>query len=556
MAIEMTPTQIQKADFPASRKGYDQDAVRAHLRDAAAALESALRRAKVAEDQVRRLEEGGGQPQESAPAVSQDQQVADETARVLMAAREAAASVEEQGRESADQIVVQAQQQAAQLSADAEARARQIIEEAEAKAAQIVGNAEQAQAAQAAQAGVLADANAQAEAIISEANANAVRILDDAKAKADTLLAQAELEVESKKTQLEEKRQSAIQELEVKRQKALEEIEQRKAELIEIRGESPGKKPLAKKARPSGPVKTSGPVRTGSGKVAAEDVPEGAPARRPKAKPAAAKARRDSGEVPAPPKAGRDSGEVPAGEDGKDFEQLFGRFQEGQESEVEETVEAAPMAQAAPVQTAAPAPAMAETVEMRSPVSASPDITLDEAPSGLSMELPATDAAALDLPDEANSKVLDVLKKQLLRKLKRGLQDEQNQVLEALRQSGGGPAAAQSVPQAADSLRRVRKTIDPVLQEISKLGWSTAGGTGPAPAVHAVDETINGYLVSPLSGQLGQAISEGQQAGEDVAVLADRIGNVYRTWKGPELAELAARLANEAFMSGRGAVAS
>ena len=175
-----------------------------------------------------------------------------------------------------------------------------------------------------------------------------------------------------------------------------------------------------------------------------------------------------------------------------------------------------------------------------------------EAMLATSVEIPVPQGAEIEVP-EAQAKIVAVLRKQLVRKLKRALQDEQNVVVETIQKSGGSGDPDKLIPSAAEMTKRVRTQCDAVLFELAKLGWSAAGGSGAQPTDARSEAIVTVRLVDPLRAQLVAVVAEGQSAGEPVAGLCERVHNVFRIWKGPELADLAAFLAHEVFSAGQSA---
>jgi DivIVA domain-containing protein len=104
--------EIVRGDFPASRKGYDREAVDAHLRRLA--------------DEVERLERRSG------GAGSLAGTAGEKVASVIRAAEETAAELEREARERADEIV-----------ANARSEAREQVERAQAAVAGLVSQADE-----------------------------------------------------------------------------------------------------------------------------------------------------------------------------------------------------------------------------------------------------------------------------------------------------------------------------------------------------------------------------------------------------------------------------
>lgn len=560
MAIELTPTQIQRTDFPIAKKGYDVDAVRAHLRDAAAALENALRRAKLAEDRARRAEEALMQAQQQMQAAAvPEKQLAEETERVLRTARESAAAIEEEARRKAEQMIAEAQNNAAALVAQAEARAR----EAEENARRMVAEAQQAAAASVA-GQVEEEARAKAAEIVREAELKAQSILQQIEAEREAKLK----ELEAKAREIEAKRKQALEEVQARWEAALADVEAKKA-AIRAELEAAGLKGALKKKK----LKTkSGRIVSGAIEEAREVATEARAAEKVASgplKPAAASLR--SGPVPAGEResAGEGSEEVAeaiasvettlasvstaketveapaaAEEEGPGqpsdtkFDALFGRFK-SETPAVPRSPATAPAGGAGEgTRPSGPVPAGAESMEAGALGSIS------------SIEVPVPSEAEIDVP-EAQQKIVVVLRKQLVRKLKRALQEEQNIAVETIQKAGGRGEATALVPAQADMLKRIRSHTDAVLYELSRIGWGAAGGSdGEVPAIN-FEGIVGPKLVEPLRSQLLSAVSEGLGAGDDVSALCERIHNVFRVWKGPELADLAALLAHDAFVSGK-----
>ncbi|HET9075377.1 MAG TPA: DivIVA domain-containing protein [Acidimicrobiales bacterium] len=170
--------------------------------------------------------------------------------------------------------------------------------------------------------------------------------------------------------------------------------------------------------------------------------------------------------------------------------------------------------------------------------------------------------ARLSDADEAllqwrESAVVD-LEVTLTRRLKRALQDEQNDVLDRLRNLKGEPTVAALLPDGADQTARYRDAAQPLLQEAARAGAGFAAATldlgeAAAEAAGRVDiedlagETGSG-IVDPLRRRLEQAVE--RNADDDPAVLIESLGAAYREWKTQRIERLAGDMLSAAFSRG------
>ncbi|MDQ1439155.1 MAG: hypothetical protein QOK43_2784 [Acidimicrobiaceae bacterium] len=140
------------------------------------------------------------------------------------------------------------------------------------------------------------------------------------------------------------------------------------------------------------------------------------------------------------------------------------------------------------------------------------------------------DERALQERDEA---VADI-EARLARKLKRSLQDEQNDVLDRLR-SRRSRSTEGVLPALDEHLARHVAVALPFLEQ-----------AGPGVDVAAVAHELADAIVGPLRRQLEPALRGGSNEGDDgegddaeESDPADRIGAAYREWKGDRIERLA-----------------
>jgi hypothetical protein len=153
----------------------------------------------------------------------------------------------------------------------------------------------------------------------------------------------------------------------------------------------------------------------------------------------------------------------------------------------------------------------------------------------------------------------------LSRALKRALQDDQNELLNALRHASGAPELDVLLPEEAQSERYTRAAA-----EALGVGWllgrswlrpesESDGGLGDAEAGAEATETgkqLALELAREVSGLLRHRLAESLHAlGEVGEGAQDAVGAAYREWKGPRVEGIAGDFATRAFATGAVAAA-
>jgi hypothetical protein len=147
---------------------------------------------------------------------------------------------------------------------------------------------------------------------------------------------------------------------------------------------------------------------------------------------------------------------------------------------------------------------------------------------------------------ERRDEVAGHLESSLARKLKRALQDEQNSILDRLRNLKGSPTPANVLPNAEEQPDRFVEAGRPLLQEAARAGAQLAAAlygdeaSQPGLELGRVDdlaEELGRSIAEPLHQRLELAFSSSD---EDVAELAEVLGAAYREWKTQRI-EAAAR---------------
>ncbi len=125
------------------------------------------------------------------------------------------------------------------------------------------------------------------------------------------------------------------------------------------------------------------------------------------------------------------------------------------------------------------------------------------------------------------------------RKLKRVLADEQNEVLDRLRQRQAVVDLDGLVPAADEQGARYVDAIDAELIAAAEAGGAALGGpiaaSGPGGVLAEVRAELAEQLVAPLRTRLANAVAEGE--GDNDAVTK-RVRPIYREWKTQRIDEL------------------
>ncbi|MEO7557317.1 MAG: DivIVA domain-containing protein [Acidimicrobiales bacterium] len=208
----LTPERISRAQFATTFRGFDPDQVHAHLDAAAAAL-------RIAQEQelALRAQLSAVKAAPTVPALDEATLTAalgEETARVLTAAREAAAEMRAKGEESVARTLRAAQDDVARLRTEAEGLLAARTTEAEAAAASI---AEQATA----RAAVIV---AEATATATTTRTGAEQVLADGRAAAELTRVDATAAAEAEVARAREEGRSMVHEAQLVRERVLKDL--------------------------------------------------------------------------------------------------------------------------------------------------------------------------------------------------------------------------------------------------------------------------------------------------------------------------------------------
>ena len=151
-----------------------------------------------------------------------------------------------------------------------------------------------------------------------------------------------------------------------------------------------------------------------------------------------------------------------------------------------------------------------------------------------------------DLLDRRDAALHEV-ERQLARRLKRVLADEQNETLDLLRRTRGVPTAAEVLPLDVDHHERYRGAALEDLATAERVG---AGFFGEAPQRRAdvfdVAGDFAGEILRQIRGQLERAFADG---GDEYEV-GERIRACYREWKTQRIADSSRHFVMVAFARG------
>lgn len=184
------------------------------------------------------------------------------------------------------------------------------------------------------------------------------------------------------------------------------------------------------------------------------------------------------------------------------------------------------------------------------------DVTARPVPAGVQRSAgdeadgpaPVSDADESRL--QRRDEVLVPIETKLVRRLKRALQDEQNDLMDRLRQRGAKPDV---VLAGLDEHERYRRAGRDLLVDaaLAGLAYAQGYGSGPAGAEVPLDDLVESLATdvgTPLRRRLLKAVHE--SAGEEQAVLMDLVSAAYRETKGQRVERVAADHAVAAFSRG------
>ncbi len=592
----LSPDEIALKSFPAARRGVDGEAVRIFLGKVAAELRAALEREAILRERVAEAERRAEDPVLDEATLTRA--IGIETAKILWTAHDAAGNLVAKAEERAAELIEEAGQVLAEQVAASEAEALEIRAAAEQEAAEYTSRAQ-----------------AEADSMTDVAHADAVELFDATKEECRRMVAEARglrnrtladlvarrhalrVQLEELRTgkdsllsvvdavaasvdELRERLVSAEDEARVEAEQAGQRVAQElgHSDLVELEAELAAAGSAAGGNGFGGDEETSGGVvpgvereadgeaRTGAASAAergveAEQDQEGSSASRRSvdelfARIRASRAAEDAAVLAATGMPFAAEAEQ-AGEltevtsEEREEAGLTGQVSSGV-GEADQIVEAVADEVGETAETVAVV--VAVEVEISEPVR------------------PAPDADAITEPDVESlarrDHLLGSITAKLGRALKRALQDDQNDLLNALRQSSRKPVLDELSPPEVQRERFVTAASDQLAKAYEAgaaflvTGDAVAGPcvTAPAPSAAVALEAgalLAAELADDLSAMLRQRIEESlSELDGSLEGSSDAAGVAYREWKGTRVEGLAGDFTTRAFAVGELAVLS
>ncbi len=522
----LTPEEIANRGFASAFRGISEPEVRSFLRRVADEVAALAKRERELTAEVGELRE---RLRHRAPLSEQEllDALGEETARVLRSAQAAADDIRKRAEARAAELLRDAEQRARTTREEAEQQVRAILEEAETRArmleeqaraaadahrAEAEGEAEQRreQAAAAAQAEIEA-AREQGRAMVAEARAVRERVLADLGRRRSLL-------------------QLQVDELRAGRDRLLDAYRVVKRTLEEATGALAEVEARAAAERAAAASTGAAPVGPGARATTTEE-PDAA------ARPAGTPGRAG----PVPPATVAEAAPAPTAEGvvAPDVEALFARLRAA--SAEPEPGEEPPPGGATGAEVASPGsepPAAAEPPGGEAPVAAPERGGEADHDAGAGPGVEAGSGASPVAGDgevlARRSEVLGPLRRELERKAKRLLGDDQNEVLDRLRQRKRAAGIDELLPDAAVQRTKFVEVLGPPLVAAYRAGAAFVGGSPGVEVPGELAADLADRILEPLRHAVGEVLAESEADPEE---LRARIGARYREHKGRSLGD-------------------
>jgi len=513
------PDEVARHTFGTARRGFDPAEVRAFLEQIAHEMEAAAEREEEWRDAASEADRRAANPVLDEATLTAA--LGQETARVLRSAHDAATELVAKAEADASRLRTQAEDAATQLQTRTEQSASDRIAQAEALASDIKRRTQEEVASR------LEGAKLEAEELVAQARAECRAMVQEAQ--------EVRARVLSDLTRRRRVLHSQIEQLRAGRERLAETINDVRHTVDRITDElfrAEDEARLAAEAAGRQAAAQEGP-----------DEPTRLPAADTTVLPAA-----DTTVPPAPEEIGTGPVEEDETSRKQAVDELFARLRaERGRTGIDESADSAPaVTLLTPTAAGGDAPPVAEGPTAIGGTSASPPSavgTVEASPE------PGPDPAAGDgnLPDPRlarRDEMLGPVVSTLVRRLKRALQDDQNDILDRVRAGGGwGPGV---LPSPDEHERRYVTAAIEHLRDAARSGSSFAGGKpDDAPFVDTVAGELAAAIVVPLRRRLDGAGSA-VDAGDDSA-LVEHVGAAFREWKGARVERLAGDQALSAF---------
>jgi cell division septum initiation protein DivIVA len=593
-STSLNPDEIPRRTFASARKGVDAEAVRRYLETVADDVRLLLQR----ETQLRRLvadaERKAAEAERKAAEppvldeVTLNRAVGAETGRVLQSAHDAAREVVARAEERATELIAEAEARSAERDAAAEAESSRLIEAAAAEATTTAAAAQ-------AEAGALREAaETTAQAVVEAAREDAVELLDTTKRRCRQTVRDARQLRNSVLSDLVERRRGLfvqLEQLRSGRDSLVEVVATVEDTVEELKARLAGAEHDARVAAADAGDRAEVLVDAEADKLVEPDV---ALELHSELLGADLDLDEDVGaESGAEPEVAEDFEAVvdladeTLAEDAEDEQQaeevqaqdtaashrsvgeLFARIRAARGSDVSADTEAIAIVPEpeAPAESAIDAEVSSESeTPQHGDTDREPETAeVERVPAGpgaaaeaeMGEDPPAATDADADARARRDALVAPVLTR-LSRALKRALQDDQNELLNALRRASGTPDLSELLP---EDLQRERYAgaATAVLTDAWLIGrgWLRPPGAGTGDSLEIGSEAgeiarqLGIELADELSGLLRYRLSESLGLlGEVGEGAQDAAGAAYREWKGPRVEGIAGDFATRAFASG------
>ena len=547
----LTPDDVARHSFGTVRRGFDPQEVRAFLESLAVSLRGVAERERQLLDDVADAEHRASHPVLDEATLTAA--LGTETARVLHSAHEVAAEMVAKAEAEANRLLSESREEIHQIRANTEARLAEQSAASEASANELRERTEQQAAATEERArheaeALLEQAREQCRAMVDEAQGLRARVLADLSKRRKVLHAQIE--------QLRAGR-ARLAETVVDVRRSVDAIASdlfAAEDNARMAAEAAGREALDQ-AQPGTPEELAAQLLADEQEAGAEtDVVEVADVVEPA--PVAATdgvATTEEGVVvdstasevgPAPGAAG----EVDA---------LFAKLRASRQGS------------GAPEQgrEEGPGPEQVPETEVEAPVvhvadqgggrEAEPDGSRDMGSDpGVGTVRESDDHDGDGPPPERNPQALrrdeliDPIVTTLSRRLKRTLQDNQNELLDALR-SNGSRWSIDLLPDETEHIDSVSTAAVPALEQSAAAGVSFSGLRGAGGPKTDVLLEIAHDLAAAVVGPLRRRLADGDGLdGADESVVAEHVGSAFREWKGERIERLAGDHVVAAFSAG------
>ena len=539
----LTPDDVARHSFGTVRRGFDPNEVRAFLESLAVSLRGVAERERELLDQVAEAEHRASNPVLDEATLTAA--LGAETARVLHSAHEVAAEMVAKAEAEATRLLTEGREEIRQIRANTEARLAEQSAASESSANELRERTEEQSAATEEQARreaetLLEQAREQCRAMVDEAQGLRARVLADLSKRRKVLHAQIEQlragrerlaetvvdvrrSVDAIASDLFAAEDNARLAAEAAGREAMEQVqpstpEELAAQLLADEQEAGAESDVVETVEIIDVVEPAPDVASGAGPV------EGSP---------------EAEEGPAPAAAG----EVDA---------LFAKLRASRQASG--TPEPEPVPEPVP-ESAVEAPAAPAADGDGGPEpDGSPDVASDR---GAGAVRDGSDDDGGDGPPEERSpqalrrdELIDPIVTTLSRRLKRTLQDSQNELLDGLR-SNGSRWSIDLLPDETEHIDSVSTAAIPALEQSAAAGVSFSGLRGAGGPKTDVLLDIAHDLAQAVVGPLRRRLADGDGLeGAEESVVAEHVGSAFREWKGERIERLAGDHVVAAFSAG------